>query len=89
VTVRDVDGVTHHVEVQGTTLFEAAAAALGAFREQGWSADALTPNAVLRVEVQAPAIAHDVPVKAIDRWLQSPAASPRDRLSKWRFGGRG
>lgn len=81
-TVRDVAGVAHQVEVQGTTLFEAAAAAACAFRQQGWAAEALTSNAVLRVEVQLPSVIHEVPLKALDRWLQSPTASPRDQLLK-------
>jgi hypothetical protein len=88
VTVRDIEGVSHHVEVQGATLFEAAAAAVAAFRAQGWGLEALTPNAVLRVEVQAPAVVHDVPLKAIDRWLQSPSGSPRDQLIKQQLGRR-
>jgi hypothetical protein len=54
VSLRDTDGVTHTVQVQGSSLFEAAAHAVAAFREQGWAAEALTPMAVLRVEVHAP-----------------------------------
>jgi hypothetical protein len=87
VTIRDIEGVSHQVEVTGTTLFEAAAAALAAFREQGWGVDALTPNAVLRVEVQTPAVIHDVPLKAVARWLQSPTNSPRQALVKRQLGG--
>ena len=45
-TVRDAEGVLHHVDVQGSTLFEAAAAAVAAFRQQGWAGAALTPGAV-------------------------------------------
>ena len=46
----------HHVEVQASTLFEAGAAAVAAFRQEGWAAAALTPNAVLHIEVQLPPI---------------------------------
>ena len=86
VTARGLDGVAHSVEVQASTLFEAAAAALGLFREQGWSADALTPNAVLRVEVQLPPTVHDVPLKAVEQWLRSPSSSPRELAAKRRGG---
>ena len=82
ITVRDLEGVAHQVEVQGSTLFEAAAAALAVFRQQGWATDALTTNAILRVEVQLPAVVHEVPLKAVERWLRSPSDSPRDRLLK-------
>ena len=86
VTIRDVDGVAHHVDVQGSTLFEAAASAVAIFREQGWAARALTANAVLRVEVRMPPVVHDVPLKAIEQWLSSPSQSPRDQLMKRQLG---
>jgi hypothetical protein len=86
VTVHDVEGVAHHVEVQGSTLFEAAAAALAAFRQQGWAAEALTANAILRVEVRVPAIVHEVPLKSVERWLSAPTDSPRDQLLKRQLG---
>jgi hypothetical protein len=37
---------------------------------------------VLRVEVQAPSVVHDVPLKAVEAWMRSPATSPRDFLVK-------
>lgn len=74
--------MVHRIEVQASTLFEAGAAALAAFREQGWAAGALTPNATLHVEVQLPPIAHDVPLKAIERWVRQPSASPREEIAK-------
>ena len=82
VTLKDVDGLIHHVEVQASTLFEAGAAAVAAFRQQGWAADALTPNAVLHIEVQLPPITHDVPLKAIERWLRTPSVSPKEEVVK-------
>lgn len=74
----------HHVDVQASTLFEAAAAALAAFRHQGWAVGALTPNATLRVEVQLPPIVHDVPLKSIERWLRTPSVSPKEEMAKRR-----
>jgi hypothetical protein len=64
-----------------STLFEAEAAAVAAFRHQGWATDALTPNAVLHIEVQLPPITHDVPLKAIGRWLRTPSVSPREAMA--------
>jgi hypothetical protein len=34
---RDAEGATHTVHVQGSSLFEAAARAVAAFREQEWA----------------------------------------------------
>ena len=86
VTLRDADGIAHQVDVQGSTLFEAAAAAVAIFRQQGWAAQALTANAVLRVEVQLPTVIHEVPLKAVERWLNEPTASPKDQLLRRELG---
>lgn len=80
--VRDVDGVLHEVEVAASSLYEAAAAALSAFRQEKWAADALTPNAILRVEVRLPPVVHEVPLNAVERWLRSPSVSPREEVTK-------
>jgi hypothetical protein len=77
-----VDGITHTVDVSAASLFEAAGAALAAFRQHAWAAASLTPTTTLRVEVQMPAIVHDVPIKAVERWLAAPSASPRDESVK-------
>ena len=86
--MKDVDGITHTVDVHAATLFEAAAAAVASFRHQQWAAPALTPNAIIRVEVALPPVVHDVPLKALDRWLDSPSTSPRDDLLKRKSGPR-
>ena len=58
------------------------------FREQGWAAEALKPNTVLRVEVQPPATVHDVPLKAVEQWLRSPSTSPKEQMLKRRSDGK-
>jgi hypothetical protein len=82
VSIRDLDGITHSVTVTGATLFEAAAAAIALFRQEQWAGAALTKNAVLRIEVQLPSIVHDVPLKAVERWVNGPSVSPRDEAAK-------
>jgi hypothetical protein len=84
VRVRDADGVLHEVEVAASSLYEAAAAALAAFRQEPWAAAALTPNATFRVEVRLPPVVHDVPLKAVERWLRTPSVSPREAMTKRR-----
>jgi hypothetical protein len=87
VSVTDLDGVTHSVDVQTSSLSEAASVALTAFRQhQGWATEALTPNARFRVEVQHPPTVRDVPLKAIEQWRRSPATSPRDYVVKRNVG---
>jgi hypothetical protein len=82
VTVTDLDGITHSVEVTAGSVFEAAADALEVFRGEVWAAAALTPTARLRVEVRTPAVVHEVPLQAVERWKQSPTVSPKDYLVK-------
>ena len=81
-TVKDIEGTGHHVDVQASSLFEAAAAAITAFRQHAWAAHALTANATLRVEVQLPPIVHDVPLKAVERWSRTPSVSPKEEMAK-------
>jgi hypothetical protein len=82
VSIVDLDGITHGVTVSGETLFEAAAAAIALFRRERWGAHALTANAVLRIEVQLPPVVHEVPLKAVERWVNGPSASPREQAAK-------
>ena len=81
VSVRGVDGITHAVEAESTSLFEVAAQAVALLREEGWT-DALTPNAILHVEVQLPPIIHQVPLKAVEKWASAPRATPKEALAK-------
>ena len=87
VTVNGLDGISHSVEVQASSLFEAASVPLTAFRQQpGWATEALTPNARFRVEVQHLPTVHDVPLKAIEQWRRSPTTSPKDYVMKRKVG---
>ena len=81
VSVTDADGVTHIVEVQGTSAFEVAAAAVAQFKLEGWI-DALAPTTVLHVEVHLPPTIHKVPMKALQRWANGPSVSPKEELVK-------
>jgi hypothetical protein len=85
VSVTDSEGVKHSVTLSAATLFEAAAAGVAAFRRESWAAAALTSNARVRVEVQPPPIVHDVPLKAIERWVNAPAISPSEQAAKRTF----
>ena len=76
--------MTHSVTVGASTLFEAAAEAITAFRREPWAAHALTENAVLRIEVQVPPVIHDVPLKSVERWRNGPSPSPKEFPTKRR-----
>lgn len=80
--LHDSDGISHSVEVTAATLFEAAATAIAAFREQGWAAHALTANAILHIDVHRPPMIYDVPLRAIERWAAGTSISPKEELAK-------
>ena len=82
VSIVDAEGVVHSVEVQAGTVLEAAAAAVAAFRAEDWAGSALTPASRLRVKVPAPAVVHEVSLKALERWAATPATSPKAHLAK-------
>jgi hypothetical protein len=82
VSVTDGDGIRHSVSVRGSSLFEAAAAGVAAFKAEKWAAGALTPNAIIRVEVPPPPVVHDVPLRAIERWANGPAVTPSEQVAK-------
>lgn len=85
-TLRDVDGVAHTVEVSADSLFEAAALALRELRREPWVA-ALPASAALDITVTPPAVQHSLPVRAVERWLRQPARSPEEKLRKARLAG--
>jgi hypothetical protein len=82
VSLKSLDGTTHSITVTAATLFEAAAAAVATFRQEQWAAEALTPNATLRVEVRMPSVVHEVPLKALEKWMNTPSTSPREEMGK-------
>jgi len=81
VSVTHAEGVSHVVEVHGASVFEVAATALAQFRGGAWI-EALPPSGVLQVEVQRPAVVHQVPLTAVHRWIEGPSVSPKQELLK-------
>ena len=81
VTARDHEGTSHTVEVNAGSLFEAAALALAAYREEGWLGE-LPANAALEVLVLPPPVRHVVTLAAVERWLEAAPKSPREKVIK-------
>lgn len=87
VSVSDVDGIEHTVEVTAATLYEAVAAALAAFREDEWVGQIGNGLTTVNVTVQQPAVEHQVRVKDFLAWLKNKGGSPaevalREKLTK-------
>lgn len=81
VTVTDVRGVRHSVEVVAGSLFEAGVLGLSALKGDAWTED-IGPATRLEVQVQEPAVKHTLSVLQIKRWLDGASISPNEMVRK-------
>jgi hypothetical protein len=81
VTLTDVRGPPHSVEVLAESLFEAAALGLKLLQDDGW-VDKPGPATRLEVQVTAPAVRHEVTVQQIQRWFEGASISPNEMVRK-------
>ncbi len=78
VSVADLEGIEHTVEVTAATLSEAMAAALATFREDEWVGQIGNGLTTVSVTVQQPAVQRQVRVKDFLMWLQKKGGSPAE-----------
>lgn len=85
VTIKDLDGVAHSVDVTASTLYEAVALGMAAVRGEEWANGiALGLNSV-KVRVTNIPVEHDVPLKDFTKWLDKPGGSPREVSDRHRI----
>ncbi|HZW05288.1 MAG TPA: hypothetical protein VFF58_00130 [Candidatus Nitrosotalea sp.] len=84
VTVTDVRGSRHSVEILAESLFEAAALGLKLLRDDGW-VDKPGPATRLEIQAKMPAVRHEVTVQQIQRWLEGSSISPNETVRKARL----
>jgi hypothetical protein len=78
VTLTDLEGVSHTVEVTATTLFEAVALGIAAVRGHDWVAALPEGLAQVRVSVTSIPVEHSVKMRDFTRWVERKGGSPRD-----------
>src|SRR6267143_2363012 len=76
VSIADVDGVEHSVEVTALTLYEAVAAGLAAFRGDEWVGQMGTGPTTIRVTGQQPVVEHEVRVQDVRAWDKKKGGAP-------------
>jgi len=83
VSILDLDGFRHSVEVEAEGLYEAAVLGLAAFKKHDIE---LNPNGLhtLDVEVRS-SITHSVPVRKVYQWLQQGVRTPKEAVLKERL----
>ena|ERR1700730_3637232 len=78
VTIQNIEGISHTVEVTAETLYEAVALGMAAIRTDDWVngiAQGLNP---VRVRVMNVPVEHEVKLMDFTKWLDRTAGSPRE-----------
>jgi hypothetical protein len=78
VRFRDLEGVSHEVQVDSQSLFEAVAKGLKAMRKNDWSGAGAWETTWVEVTVTEPEVVHSIEVKAFQNWLEHTPMSPKD-----------
>lgn len=82
VTISDMDGVTHTVEVTAATLFEAVALGLKQLQGNAWVAGIGRPMDTVTVSVESVPVEHRVRIGEFTKWLERSATSPAEVARK-------
>src|SRR6266851_4453885 len=78
VTIQDMDGVSHTVEVTAATLYEAVAQGLAAIRGNDWVAGIAQGLNAVKVSVADVRVEHEVKLMDFTKWVDRTGASPRE-----------
>src|SRR6266481_8791450 len=78
VTIQDMDGVSHTVEITAATLYEAVAQGLAAIRANEWVAGIAQGLNVVKVSVADVRVEHEVKLMDFTKWLEKNGGSPRE-----------
>jgi hypothetical protein len=84
VTITDVRGVKHTVEVTAESVYEAGVLGLAVLKRDSWL-DRPGRAATLEVTVCEPPVKHSVTVAQIERWLEGATSSPNEKVRKDRL----
>ena len=78
VTLQDMEGVAHTVQVTAESLYEAVALGLAAIRGNEWVMGIAQGLNAVQVCVKDVPVVHSVKLKDFTAWLERTAGSPRD-----------
>jgi hypothetical protein len=85
VTIEDMNGVKHTVDVTAGSLYEAVALGMAAIRTDEWVtgiAQGLNP---VKVRVTNVAVEHEVKLMDFTKWLERDGGSPREMTERKRI----
>ena len=85
VTIRDMDGVDHSVQVTAGTLYEAVALGLASIRSEEWVEGIPEGLNTVRVSVRNVPVEHAVKLQDFNAWLKKEGGSPRESSDRLRI----
>ena len=81
VSFKSPTGVTHGVDVEAETLYEAAGIGLARLKKDGWI-EGLGVGSRLEIEVREPSTVHSLSVQQLHRWMEGITTSPAEVLRR-------
>jgi hypothetical protein len=85
VTIQDLDGVAHTVEVTAETLSEAVPLRMAAIRTDEWVTGVAQGLNPVKVWVTNVAVEHEVRIMDFTKWLDRTGGSPREMSDRKRI----
>ena len=85
VTVQDRSGNSHSAEVTASSLYEAVAQGLAAFRKNEWVEGIEERYATVKVSVTDVRVDHEVKIAEFSNWLERPGRTPREITERQRI----
>lgn len=85
VTVEDMDGIVHSVQITASSLYEAVAQGLAALSANEWVASIAHGNNIVKVSVENVRVEHTVRLADFTKWLDKTGGSPREVSERHRI----
>src|SRR5258708_35777927 len=85
VTIEDMNGVSHTVEVTAATLYEAVALGMAAIRTDEWVSGIAHGLSPVKVRVMNVPVEHEVKLMDFTKWLDRSGGSPREMSERKRI----
>jgi hypothetical protein len=81
VSFKSATGISHSVDVEAETLYEAAGLGLARLKNDGWI-EGLGPGTRLEIAVREPATIHSLTVQQLQKWVNGIPSSPAEVLRR-------
>src|SRR5580700_11536096 len=85
VTITDMEGAAHTVDVTAATLYEAVALGLAAIRTDDWVVGIPEGLNAVRVLVRDVPVEHQVKLQDFLKWAERKGGSPRETIERLRI----